>query len=163
MKKYIPAAISFLCLVLFDQWTKFLACTMLKNQKEIPIIGDFFVLQYLENRGAAFGLLQGKRFFLLIITICILGIVAVVWRKLPENPRFTPLRILCVLLSAGAVGNIIDRLWRGYVVDFLYFKWINFPIFNVADCYVVMAVISLALLFFFYYKEEDFSWLQSKS
>ena len=57
--------------------------------------------------------------------------------------------------SAGAVGNMIDRISQGYVVDFLYFKLINFPIFNVADCYVTIAAACLVILIMFYYKDED--------
>ena len=58
---------------------------------------------------------------------------------------------------AGAFGNLIDRVFRGYVVDFFYFKWIDFPVFNVADIYVTLSAIALIIVVLFYYKEEDFS------
>ena len=64
-----------------------------------------------------------------------------------------------VLLVSGALGNVIDRVMHRYVVDFFYFEWIDFPIFNVADIYVVVSCILFLLLIFFYYKEEDFSFL----
>ena len=66
------------------------------------------------------------------------------------------------MIAAGAVGNFIDRMYNGYVVDFFYFKVINFPIFNVADCYVVCAAGLLILLIGFFYKEDELSFLSSK-
>ena len=75
---------------------------------------------------------------------------------MPENRRYLPLRICAVLLCAGAVGNMIDRIFRGYVVDFFYFKLIDFPVFNVADIYVTTAAVILIVLIVFLYKEEDF-------
>ena len=65
-----------------------------------------------------------------------------------------------MMISAGAVGNMIDRVSQGYVVDFLYFKLINFPVFNVADIYVTVSVVCFAVLILFYYKEDDFSFLK---
>jgi signal peptidase II len=119
-------------------------------------LGDVFVLQYLENRGAAFGMLQNQRIFLVSLTVLILAAVLIFYMKLPSKPKLTPLRCSAVLLAAGAVGNLSDRIVRGYVIDFFYVKIINFPIFNVADCYVVVAAILTALLIGFYYKDEDF-------
>ena len=67
-----------------------------------------------------------------------------------------------MLICSGAIGNMIDRVSRGYVVDFFYFKLINFPIFNVADCYVTVAAFLLIVLIFFYYKEEELGWFTLK-
>lgn len=64
--------------------------------------------------------------------------------------------MLLILLVAGATGNMIDRVINGYVIDFLYFELIDFPIFNIADCYVVVSTIVAAFLIMFYYKDEDF-------
>ncbi len=154
-KKYIIGLITFLVLLCLDQWTKWLAITILKPKGEYPLLKNIFVLQYLENRGAAFGMLQNQRLFLVILTSIILIGVVLVFMKLPNNKKFNYLRVLCIFLAAGAVGNMIDRVFRGYVVDFLYFKLIDFPIFNVADCYVVVSAIIAALLIGFYYSEED--------
>ena len=77
--------------------------------------------------------------------------------RTPVEKRYLPLRICMIILTAGAIGNFIDRLTRGYVVDFFYFSLIDFPIFNVADIYVTVTFIVLVLLIFFYYKDEDFS------
>ena len=159
-KKYILGVIAFLVLLGLDQWTKWLAITSLKPHGEFPLWEGVFVLQYLENRGAAFGMLQNQRVFLLILTSIILIGLILLFIKLPEGKKFGYLRILCVVLAAGAVGNMIDRFFRGFVVDFLYFKLIDFPIFNVADCYVVIAAIVAALLIGFYYSEEDLTFFR---
>ena len=82
--------------------------------------------------------------------------------KLPSGNRYLPLYISMVLLLSGAVGNLIDRAVRGFVVDFFYFSLIDFPIFNVADCYVVCAAGLLILLIGFFYKEDELSFLSSK-
>ena len=78
--------------------------------------------------------------------------------------RYFPMQCTIVLIAAGAVGNLIDRLLHGYVVDFFYFKLIDFPIFNVADCYVVIAAFFAVVLIGFYYKEEELTfWKKEKN
>lgn len=150
--------ISLLCIaigILADQYTKYLAVTHLQDAP-VPIIDGVFELQYLENRGASFGMLQNQQWLFLIITVVLLIIIARLYLKLPCTKRVLPLRICLVCITAGAIGNMIDRIRLGYVVDFLYFKWINFPIFNVADIYVTVATFLIAFLILFYYKEEEF-------
>ena len=71
-----------------------------------------------------------------------------------------PLLITCTLLVSGAAGNFIDRVRFGYVRDFIYFKLINFPVFNVADCYVTVSVVLLIILILFVYKEDDFEFFK---
>ena len=75
--------------------------------------------------------------------------------KMPHTKRFLPLRACFVAIAAGAIGNMIDRISLNYVVDFFYFKLIDFPIFNVADIYVTCATFVLVFLIVFYYKEEE--------
>ena len=79
---------------------------------------------------------------------------------MPVNKKLQSLRIILIFISAGAAGNLIDRFFLGYVRDFIYFSLIDFPVFNVADIYVTCAVALLIILILFYYKEEDFSFLQ---
>ncbi len=152
---YLTALVSIVLGVALDQITKYFAIANLKGQKPFIIWKGIFQLEYLENRGAAFGLFQNQRlfFFLSVALICI----AVLWFyvRVPMEKHFLPLRICAVLVMAGAFGNFLDRLRLNYVVDFLYFKLINFPIFNVADIYVTAAAFAFFLLIFFYYKEED--------
>lgn len=144
-------------LILIDQLTKNLAVEHLKGQEPIVLWDGVFELRYLENRGAAFGILQNQRSFFLILTgIVLLVIVYVYLKRIPRERRFLWLNFIAILFFAGAIGNFIDRFMQDYVVDFFYFCLIDFPIFNVADIYVTVAAFLLILLGFFYYKEEDF-------
>ena len=156
------ALISFILLILFDQWTKSLAVANLMNQEPFVIMKDVFQLRYLENRGAAFGMMQGQQTFFVISALIAVAVITYVYFKLPWEKRFHPLRAVVLFIAAGAVGNLIDRLVLGYVVDFFYFELIDFPIFNVADIYVTCATIILALLILFYYKEDEFDCLFPK-
>ena len=154
-KSFLLSSIAIIVFVLLDQWTKYLAVTHLKNKPSIVILDHVFELQYLENRGAAFGVLQNQRIFFLIITIVILAAVMILYKRIPDDTRFIPLKLCALFICTGAIGNMIDRFINGYVVDFFYFSLINFPIFNVADIYVTVSTFVLAFLILFYYKEED--------
>ena len=156
MKRGIKMFIGCVLLILLDQVTKLLALQNLKGQNPVTLIRDVFQLLYVENRGAAFGILQNRQWVFLIITVIVLA--ALVWAlpKIPQERHFLPLTLCLCFIGAGAVGNMIDRIFRGYVVDFFYFKLIDFPVFNVADIYVTTAAVILIVLIVFLYKEEDF-------
>ena len=147
--------IGFVILVGLDQWTKGLAVKHLMNQPPFVIWDGVFELLYSENRGAAFGMMQGKQFFFFLIALVVLAAVVYLLWKMPVTERYMPMAVCLMMVSAGAVGNMIDRIGQGYVVDLLYCKLINFPIFNVADCYVTISAFLLILLVFFYYREEE--------
>lgn len=156
----IFALIGFAATLFFDQFTKYMAVIKLKDQTPFVLIDGVFELRYLENRGAAFGMMQDMRFLLAAGAVIVCGLIVYLYLRMPEKRRYLPLRICAVLLCAGAAGNMIDRIRLGYVIDFFYFRLIDFPIFNVADCYVVAACIVFAFLVLFYYREEeDFSFL----
>ena len=149
-------------LVFLDQITKILAENYLYNKKAFVIIDGVFEFSYLRNSGAAWGMLSGKRVFFLIITVFMLAVVTYAVFRMPNVKKMLPLEIFCILLGAGAIGNFIDRLMLGYVRDFVYFKLINFPVFNVADCYVTISVVLFVILIFFVYQEADFEFLKWK-
>lgn len=109
----------------------------------IPLISGVFSLYYHENRGAAWGILQGQRWPLIIVTgLLLLGLIAaVVLKKFPG----VMVNLSFALIIAGGLGNLADRALRGYVVDYLYFELINFPIFNFADICVVCGTILLMI------------------
>ena len=153
---YISAGLFVVLGVLLDQWTKALAAAHLKGQKPFILIDRVFQFCYLENRGAAFGLFQNQQVIFLINTVIILAVIIYFYGRIQGEQRFLPLRICGIFICAGAVGNMIDRIRLGYVIDFFYFNLIDFPIFNVADIYVTCAVAALAVLILWYYKEEDF-------
>lgn len=146
-------------LIALDQYTKYLAVVNLKDRPAIPVIEGVFELNYLENRGAAFGMLQNQKVFFIFIACIILVAIFYVLFKIPKDRKYIWLHILLVLIASGAVGNMIDRVRLEYVVDFLYFVLINFPIFNVADIYVSVACVLLAVVILFYYKEQDLEFL----
>ena len=159
----------FLCaalLIWLDQWTKKLALAHLKDQPEIVIWKGVFELRYLENRGAAFGMLQGRQVFFFLVAVIVLAGVGYAFCRMPFNRHYLPLWACLVLLVSGALGNMIDRISRQFVVDFLYFCLIDFPIFNVADCYVTVSAILLVFLVTWRYDEGDlavFSWKKGES
>lgn len=157
LKRGIIGAIASCLLVILDQVTKMLAVMYLKENDAFVIWNGVFELRYLENRGAAFGMMQGQKIFLVIFTLLAMGIISWIYlKRIPADKRFRYLDIICVLLFAGAIGNFIDRVRLNYVVDFFYFTLINFPIFNVADIYVTVAAFALVILGIFYYKNEDY-------
>ena len=138
-----------------DQWTKALAVSALKGQEPFVLWPGVFEFLYSENRGAAFGMLQGQQGFFLAVAVCVLAAAVYVLWKAPSGRRYLPLEICLTMICAGAAGNLADRLTLGYVVDFLYFKWIDFPIFNVADCYVTVGTFVLMFLLLRVYSEEE--------
>lgn len=152
---YLFALLGVIIAIFFDQFTKMLAVKHLKKQNSIDLIENVFQLHYLENRGAAFGMLQNQKIFFVIIGIVILVAVTVFYVKLPHNRYFLPLRICLLFIASGAIGNMIDRIRLDYVIDFLYFKLIDFPVFNVADIYVTVSAFALVFLILFHYKDED--------
>lgn len=142
-------------LVFIDRLTKNLAYANLKDKDPVRLIPDVFEFRYLENRGAAFGMLQNMKVLFVIVGIVFIGLVVYFLIRLPATKKYRALRICLVLIGAGAVGNLYDRLVQDYVIDFLYFIYIDFPIFNVADIYVTCSAVYLIILFLFIYKDDD--------
>ncbi len=142
--------------VFFDQWTKQLAVNALKGKAPFVIWDGVLEFYYYENQGAAWGILQGKQLFFYILTTVFCAILFYEIYRLYKNIRYTPILYIFVLLISGTIGNFIDRIRLQYVVDFIYVKLIDFPIFNLADCYITISVILLLLLIFFYYSDKEF-------
>lgn len=153
---------SIVALILLDQYTKYLAVIHLKDKAVLNIINGVLELNYLENTGAAFGMLQNQKAFFIFVAIVILSVIAYILFKTPDDRKYTILHILLSLIAAGAIGNMIDRIRYDYVVDFIYFVLINFPIFNVADIYVSISAVVLVILLLFYYKEKDLDFISFK-
>ena len=180
------AGIIALILVAIDQLTKYLAVINLEQSSTgvFVLIPGVFEFRYLENQSAAFGVdllsiiqnifhftywsenplafLRAKMIFFSVITIAVVILLCVWYRKIPVSKRFRLLNVVVILFVAGALGNLIDRIVNNYVVDFFYFKWIDFPVFNVADIYVTVTMILLLILILFFYKEEDLDFLNRK-
>ena len=125
--------ITFLIIV-FDQITKWLITNSLSLGESISVIPKLFNFTYVENRGAAFGLLQGARVFFIIITVVLLFLVVLYFVK--KKPQSVLEKTALAFITGGALGNFIDRLCLSYVRDFIETAFMNFPVFNVADCFV---------------------------
>ncbi|MDY3249243.1 MAG: signal peptidase II [Candidatus Choladocola sp.] len=160
-KKKFPAGGLFLLAVLLgvDQFTKYLAQTVLSGEGNIVLIDGVFELFYLRNRGAAFGMFANRQVFFIVVALVMTALAFYVYLRLPDGKHYRPLRFVCLLIAAGALGNMIDRIIYSYVVDFLYFSLIDFPVFNVADCYVCCGAALTVILIFTVYKDDSFEFL----
>lgn len=138
----IPIVIS--VLVGLDQWVKYLTVAHLKDAPQVQLWPGVFHLTYVENRGAAFGMMQGGQMFFAVITCLVLIGIVWYWRKIPQDKYGIALKVALVLIVSGAIGNLIDRIRLDFVVDMFYFILIDFPVFNIADICVVVGV---ALMF----------------
>lgn len=204
-----------LILLLIDQASKILAVNWLKPKGSVSLIAGIFELYYIENTGAAFGLLSGFSFLLIPFAMAICLICLYVWVKAPypdtleeqqysgepnqtgnlkqtgdlkqttnqkkiedlkqisaskDNTKeaystdkrldYRPLRLVCCMIGAGALGNMIDRLIRGCVIDYFYVSLVDFPVFNIADIYVCVGTALLLILVLTLYRDDNFQWLR---
>lgn len=130
-------------LLLMDQISKILVIKFLDINSNIELIKNFFYLTYTHNTGAAFSILTGQRLLLILIAVIILTLIFNYVRKNKVEGKVE--KIAFSLIIGGSLGNLIDRIVRGFVVDFLDFKIFgyNFPIFNLADTFIVIGVLLL--------------------
>jgi len=149
LKKFIIPILFVTSLVAIDQFTKYLAVLYLKPIAQHTLIENIFYLFYLENSGMAFGLLQDGRWFFVIFTLMALGFMMYYYLTMPSSRYHTVLRIFLLLLIGGGLGNFIDRVRQGYVVDFFLLRFIDFPVFNVADIFIVIATIAIGIMVLF--------------
>ena len=159
--KYILPVLGVIAVVLLDQIVKELCLAKIGMYNTVVLIENVFELHVIPNKGMAWGMLQNKQWLFVAITPLMLGLMVWFYYKLPNEKKFNPMRVLTVLLAGGAIGNLIDRMFRGefcqgYVVDMFYVKAIDFPVFNVADSFICVSFALLAILVIFKYSEEDF-------
>lgn len=147
MKKKLASTLSILALVLVDQLFKVLAVRSLGPNGSVTLIPDVFSLTYVENYGAAFGSFWEQRWFLVGVTgLLVLGGIVFIWMGRIRHP----FALSCAtIILAGGAGNLFDRAFRGYVVDYLHATFIDFPVFNFADCLVVCGVILMIVYLLF--------------
>jgi len=132
--------------LLLDRLAKVWALNSLKENNGVILIKDFFKLEYLENRGAAFGILQNKLILLALVTLLVIS--GMIYYIIKYKPKSKFLRIGFALIISGALGNLYDRIFYKYVVDFilLHYKEVYyFPTFNIADMLVVVGTVILAI------------------
>ena len=140
-----------LLLIIADQVTKYFTVSMLKPVGSVEIIKNILNFTYVENRGAAFGILQNARLVFIVLTT--IAVAAIIIYLLKEKPRDKTLTCSLSLILAGAIGNMIDRILKGFVVDMIEVTFIDYPVFNFADCCVVIGAILLGIYIIFIYKE----------
>ena len=140
-RKYNVVFSTALIIILLDQTTKFLIKNALQLNQTLPIISNVFHLTYINNTGAGFGILKAQALILIFISIFVIGILIYNFDRIKNNE--TLLQILAGFVLGGTIGNLIDRLAYGHVIDFLDFQiW---PIFNFADSFVTIGVIGLII------------------
>lgn len=135
----------FIFLVLLDQITKYYALNFLSRVGSMPVIDNIFNLTYVENRGAAFGMLQNQKWFFVLVAIVVVSFIVY---YLKTNKNMSRLyQVSLILILSGAIGNVIDRVRLNFVVDF--FDFIVWPVFNMADIFVVTGGIILSYIIIF--------------
>lgn len=141
-------------LIIIDRISKIMAAKYLVGKGTVVIIPNLLGLQYLENTGMAFSMLSGKTVFLAVVTSLALAVMAYFLFVKRIGQPFE--RFCFILIFAGGVGNLIDRIFQGYVIDYFEFLFMDFAIFNVADVYVCIGVGLYALYVFYteYFKKE---------
>ena len=140
-KKYLIAFSTALIVIIIDQLAKFLIKTNFQLNESVALIKNIFHLTYIHNFGAGFGLLQQQRLILIFISLFVIGVILYYFDRIKEKEKL--LQFLVGFVLGGTIGNLIDRLFYGYVIDFLDFQvW---PIFNIADSFVTIGVIGLII------------------
>ena len=143
---YIVFLIASVFMVLLDFITKYIVIASMDLNQTIPLINNIFHLTYVRNTGAAFSMLSGQRLFLILLPLLIIAAILIfVAVKKPKNKL---LLLSLSMIAAGGIGNLIDRIRFGYVIDFFDFRLINFPVFNVADIFVTVGATLFIILLF---------------
>ena len=145
-------------IVAADKITKILAYEHLRPRVRVPLIDGFFSLHYSTNDGAAWGILGGQWVLLSIFSTVISAVLVYFYIRLPkyieEGRVRTIIRAAIVMITGGAIGNLIDRVRPPHrVIDFFSFELINFPIFNIADIFIVCGAIMLCVMLVFFVKD----------
>jgi len=158
---YILAPVISAGLIIIDQLTKYMARCDLADGP-FRLWDGVFILSLTTNKGAAWGILQGRVDILSIISIVFSILIIIMFIRIPSDKKYNVIRLICIFIFSGAVGNVIDRIFMGGVTDFLYIELIDFPIFNVADCYITFSMVIFIFLLIFKYKDDDLDFLSFK-
>ncbi len=156
IKDVLLLVISLMVLLVIDQYTKYLTVTHLEVSESKEFINGFLRFTYVQNRGASFGMLQGRRTGFIILTCIVLPIMIYYYLKISvimnvcseviKKWHFSMLNFGLMLMIIGSIGNFIDRVRLSYVIDFLDVEFIDFPVFNMADCYITVGTIVLLII-----------------
>ena len=152
--KYILFFILSVILVFIDQITKRIAYVNLFNKEPYAVVDNVLYFVYVENKGAAFGILQNQFILFLVLTIFVILIIIIALYKLTFTKNNMLYYIFLLLIFSGAIGNFIDRIKNKYVVDFIYFKPIDFPVFNFADILITCGCLIMLYIIIFTNKDD---------
>lgn len=150
MKRKVIVPIVIVALIALDQWVKFEIVKNIQLGGVKPFIPKILSLTYLRNTGAAFSILENQQWLFAVITLVVIG--AAIWYLSKHIKGSVWLLSALCLIIAGGIGNFIDRMRQGFVVDMFQLDFINFAIFNVADSYLTIGVLVLIVMML---KEED--------
>ena len=150
MKRKVTVPIVIVALIALDQWVKFEIVKNIQLGGVKPFIPKILSLTYLRNTGAAFSILENQQWLFAVITLVVIG--AAIWYLSKHIKDSVWLLSALSLIIAGGIGNFIDRMRQGFVVDMFQLDFINFAIFNVADSYLTIGVLVLMVMML---KEED--------
>ncbi|VUW92662.1 Lipoprotein signal peptidase [Streptococcus constellatus] len=150
MKRKVTVPIVIVALIALDQWVKFEIVKNIQLGEVKPFIPKILSLTYLRNTGAAFSILENQQWLFAVITLVVIG--AAIWYLSKHIKGSVWLLSALSLIIAGGIGNFIDRMRQGFVVDMFQLDFINFAIFNVADSYLTIGVLVLIVMML---KEED--------
>lgn len=138
--------------VALDQVTKLLVVRNIPYGAVTPCVDGLFHLTYVQNFGAAFSFLQGQRWLFIAVFAVFVGLL--IWGFCKKTLPFTRFELWCLAaILGGGLGNILDRVFRGYVVDMIAVEFINFPVFNVADCFITCGAIALIVHLIFWNRD----------
>ena len=149
---YILMAVFTAVIVALDQLSKLWVVANIDLYGRIPAIDGLFCLTYVQNTGAAFSSFQGMRW--LFVLIFVIFTVAVIWDFTKKSLPFSTFERWCIVaIYGGGLGNMIDRIRLGYVVDMINLEFMNFPVFNVADCFITCGCVALMVSLVLFNKE----------
>ena len=149
---YILMAVFAAVIVALDQLSKLWVVANIDLYSSVPAIDGLFCLTYVQNTGAAFSSFQGMRW--LFILIFVIFTVAVIWDFSKKSLPFSKFERWCIVaIYGGGLGNMIDRIRLGYVVDMINLEFMEFPVFNVADCFITCGCIALMVSLVLFNKE----------
>ena len=149
----LMSVLAVLTMVAVDQAVKYWAVTMLAPIGSIPLVPGILQLTYVENRGAAFSILENQIWLFVVLALVILCGIAYVLQT--GRIQTTLGKLALLVIAAGAVGNTIDRVIHHYVVDMIEVTFIHFPVFNIADIYVCVGVALFAIYYLFIHKDTE--------
>ena len=155
----IADVLIFAVTLIIDQISKYMIRSSMALGDSRDVIPGIFQIYYHENTGATWGMLKGQTVFFIFMAVVICAVLLFLVFRIPEGKKYIRMHIALSLVFSGAIGNTIDRIAKKSVTDFIYAKIIDFPIFNIADTYIVIATFWLIIQVLFIFKDEDLAFM----